>query len=591
MAAIREQGNELNRGITPLVRSSAGARVTLPADLQALPPAREAFLRFLTQAGVRDCEDVDAWKLVFTEAVANAIRHGCGRRKHAEVSVDWQAFGQTVRLSISDPGMGPDEALVDEPELPDDPLAEGGRGFFIIQQMCDRVTHWGGSNGYRLELERDCDQLVVPQWEDAAAAAETMDALLGDLATSYEFMSAFHRMGAALISGKGPVSFIREGLESLALLNPAKGGMIRLCLSEHVRPEIRESLAQLEDVWLPEEAPLRARSVLEDGESFFWNQPEEIAEDPILAQYASGGCFPVVANGKTLGCLVIGDRDEDGARRAEEFTNLRTFSDLFGIALANSNLQMHRAEEVRALKELEIAAEIQRNLLPILPPPKSENWEIILRHESAYEVAGDYVEACLDAQGNLVMALIDVMGKGVSAAMLATLFRTGLHMNLSQNHSLSELVESVNDVLTLQLGDVTMFITCAIVRIDSACTHADIVNAGHCPVVLLNKGKVVRQIEPSGAPLGLFADADYTVERVALAEMDGLIMVSDGAFEWETREGQWWGWDNFVSLAGECAEGQHPDVLWSRLKALQREHGEAGAPLKDDQTFLYWSKK
>ena len=590
MATIGEQSNKL-KAVSAPVFSTAGGRVDLPANLDALPPAREDFMRFLAQSGLREGADVEAWKLVFTEAVANAIRHGCGGSEKREVIVEWQVSGQKVSLTVSDPGMGPDEELVDHPELPADPLAEGGRGFFIIQQMCDRVTHWGGSNGYRLVLERDCPQIVVPQWEDAANAAETMDALLGDLATSYECMSAFHRMGAALISGKGPVAFIREGLESLALLNPAKGGMIQLCLSEHVRPEIRASLSELEDVWTPEEAPSRARHVLADGESFFWNKKEEVSEDPILSNYSSGGCFPVVANGKTLGCLVIGDREESSGRRAEDFTNLRTFSDLFGIALANSNLAIHRSEEARALKELELAAEIQRNLLPILPPPESPKWEIVMRHESAYEVAGDYVEACLDSEGNLVMALIDVMGKGVSAAMLATLFRTGLHMNLSQSHSLSELVESVNDVLTLQLGDVTRFITCAIVRIDPECTHADIVNAGHCPVVILDKGEVVRQIEPSGAPLGLFADADYTVERIALAELDGMLMVSDGAFEWETREGQWWGWDNLVELAGECAKGHHPDVLWNRLKALQREHGEAGAPLKDDQTFLYWSKK
>ena len=99
-------------------------------------------------------------------------------------------------------------------------------------------------------------------------------------------------------------------------------------------------------------------------------------------------------------------------------------------------------------------------------------------------------------------------------------------------------------------------------------------------------------MQPSGAPLGVFADANYEVERIALAEMDGLLMVSDGVFEWETRDKQWWGWDNLVALAAEYGScDHHPDVLWSRLKALQREHGETGAPLKDDQTFLYWSKK
>lgn len=577
------------------VRETLGASVALPAELRAIPPTRQRFLHAIGEAGAPESE-LEAWRLLFTEAVTNAIRHGCAGIEDAVVKVAWSIEATKVSLVIEDPGSGPSESTQEIPPLPEDELASGGRGLFIIASLSDEQAHWRSSGGHRHVISRKVEGWPSVETVPAALPHAEMDALLDELSNAYESLAAFHRMGAALISSHGADALVREGLRSLNLILPSGNGLLKLCLSEHVLPEIVGELAAVEAVVFSGDTPAHARQVLADGQSFFWETREAVKDDLMLRDFPSGCCLPVVAAGKTLGCVIVGDGTEGMKRRAEDWTNLRAFSDLLGIALANCNLRVLRSKQQRAMRELELAAEIQRNLLPILPPPISRDWEIVLRHRSAHEVAGDYVEACRDGEGNLVMAIIDVMGKGVSAAMLATLFRNGLHTNLSRPQPLQELVKSINDVLSLQFAEVTMFITCTLVRIDRDNTLAEIVNAGHAPVILLADGEISRQVNPSGPPLGLFPNADYVVDPVPLESFDRLLMVTDGLFEWEVREGgdgkpAWWGWENLLRVAAETS-GCHPDVFWNKVERLRRAESQrgGGTPPKDDQTMLYWSK-
>ena len=92
--------------------------------------------------------------------------------------------------------------------------------------------------------------------------------------------------------------------------------------------------------------------------------------------------------------------------------NVRTFSDLFGIALANADNTIVRAREQRAYQELEIAAEIQKTLLPLPTITCPPQWQVFAARRSARDVAGDYLEAQRSENGDTYLAVVDVMGKG-----------------------------------------------------------------------------------------------------------------------------------------------------------------------------------
>ena len=267
---------------------------------------------------------------------------------------------------------------------------------------------------------------------------------------------------------------------------------------------------------------------------------------------------------------------------------MRTFTDLFGIAVVNANHEIIHTREERVQRELEIASEIQQNLLPAAGIPETEHYRIWMQRKSAREVAGDYMEACLAKDGSLFLVTVDVMGKGVSAALLAAMFRTALHINLNNGLSLKHLIHSLNRILCYEVGDLTLFATCGIARIPPPFRTIEVVNAGHCPVLLLNRSELLDRIEPSGPPLGLFENTEYTVERFPLKERVGLLMVTDGLYEWE-RSGQIWGWESFM----EFVENQlplNPEQFWESLQLKIRE-AIGSEDTGDDQTMLYWEAK
>ncbi len=559
-------------------------RFVLPARISLLTDARKRFVEFLAQIGVESTH-ADGLVLGFTEALTNAIVHGCGGDDSKSVTLEWWNDDTSLTLAITHEGEGPPQEVFETASLPDDPLATSGRGFFLMRQLFDNCQLWRSSTGVRLELHKFFDSLGRTANED-----DDVSLILEELAHSYESLAAFQRMGNALITSKRTGDFLDEGLRSLRQIHGTEQPeALLLCLSDAVLDVVQEELSVVEGVRVAKAMPDLVREALASGDSFLWRSADELKKydtDHTFAGYSQGCVFPIMAQGVALGCLVAALRERDQAFEGAEINNLRTFTDLFGIALANANMQTVRRNENRAVRELELAAEIQKMLLPVSTPPQSEQWKVFMQHRSAEEVAGDYLEACHDEQGNLVMTVIDVMGKGVAAAMLASVYRTAFLMNLGKAQPLNELAKSLNQVLASTLGEMSSFVTCALVRIDPNFETMEIVNAGHCPVLTFNDDGVLDQIEPSGPPLGILEDSEYEVERRDIAEHRGVLLVTDGLFEWKQGE-SWWGWDRFVDLAGRKAFADPVD-FWNDI---QNRIGVAHGGLHDDQTLLFWRRE
>jgi anti-sigma regulatory factor (Ser/Thr protein kinase) len=95
----------------------------------------------------------NAWselELATAEALSNAIEHGCANRPEAEVVCRWEWIDETIRIEITDPShyQPPSRAG----RLPDDPLAEEGRGTFLIARLVDTVEHVATAQGHSIQL-------------------------------------------------------------------------------------------------------------------------------------------------------------------------------------------------------------------------------------------------------------------------------------------------------------------------------------------------------------------------------------------------------------------------------------------------------
>jgi len=559
-----------------------GQRLKIPADLQRLEEARAGLVAFLRKMGAT-VDDVARWELVLTEAVANAIVHGSGQDARRDIEVAWSAGGGQVRLEVTDSGCGPQENIPGA-KLPADPLQTSGRGLFLIQQSCDRVEQWRGPEGFRLVMWRNLPGLV--------AADENSDQLLqsalAEISQCYESLAAFYRLGDALIAAERLADFFRQAMGDLAKVIPHD--RMTLHLQPGLRAELREELGCLPFAACGEVAGPVVERVLCEGHELIWQDEREIAGDASWEGFACGVCEPLRAGGVTFGALAFARRRVPYLNAAELGT-VRTYADLFGIALANANNAIGREREQQALREIEIAAAMQADLLPLPLTTSQSGWRAVVRRRCARTVAGDYVDVCPTPDGGLLLAMVDVMGKGMSAALLAGMVRTALRIHVDIGRPFERLIHDLNGVLCQQTGDLTLFATCALVRISPDRRRAFIVNAGHCPVLWLD-GSVngaSREIAPSGPPLGLFLETEYIVEEQALASGDQLVLVTDGLYEWAGGADGAAGWTRLTELV-QARRRAGGEAMWEAMQERIRAALPGETEARDDQTLLVWER-
>ncbi len=552
----------------------------LPPNLDKLDNVREVFELFLSDVGLGN-EEIVMWKLVFTEAVTNAIEHGSGDDPKNRVRIEWWKENDSIGLGVQDNGKGPSDEIINSPDLPDDIFSSTGRGLFIIHQFCPNWEHWKGRQGYRIVLKKEYIHLNNP-----TLGKKELDSTLDELSACYESLSAFYRLGSNLVSTENLGEFINQSLDTLLESHNFDFGLI--VLGDELQVNTIREFEDFSRIVLLENAPLVTQKVMIDGDEFTWERAQEVGMDPLLKNLFCGCCMPIHGAGKLLGTLIVGRKNEGQLLKSSDLNSTRTFSDLFGIAFANQDLQIVRFREQRALRELEIAAEIHQKLLVVTEQPHSDQWELLLRHQSAREVAGDMVEASLDGEGNLLMAVIDVMGKGVSAAFMTAIFRTALHMNLKTPMPLNDLATAISAALCRELGEMIMFVTCTLVRVNKEATLLEIVNAGHCSTLVYREGKEIMEVEPSGPPLGLYPEIEYEVLEVPLKGNESLLAITDGLYEWNQGKGIF-GWENFRELARKELH-KSPARFWETLQGfIGKDFDEKER--EDDQTLLFWKMK
>lgn len=552
------------------------------SELARVEGLREAFGAFLHNARV-PAEEAARWRLVFTEALVNAIVHGNAQKPDQLIEVSWAVGDGVVRLEVVDGGPGPPvESLA--PRLPDDPLQAGGRGLFLIQQSCDRVEHWRGPKGFRLVMVRATPGVHVP----AAGNQELLDLALAEISQCYENLAAFYRLGDALIGAEALSAFFVRTAADIAKVVPHD--RLALHFDERLHPTLLADLAKLPFAGGPVPPDGVVERALQSGQEQVWEDAAEIHGDPVWGGYACGVSVPLRVSGVTWGALTLARR-----RRpylvAAELSTARTYADLFAIAVVNAHNASVRTREQQDLRDLEIASAMQTDLLPLPTLPVGRDWRAVVRRRSARSVAGDYVDVLATPNGGLLLAMVDVMGKGISAALFAGMVRTALHIHVEVGQPLSRLVHNLNRVLCRQIGDLTLFATCALVEISPARDRAFIVNAGHCPVLWLGPGPQgsVREYAPSGPPLGLYPTTEYVVEEQPLAPGDRLLLVTDGLYEWDSAGDEAGNWTRLVQLVSRRHHAGG-EALWESFQ--QRIHdampGEVEA--RDDQTMLFWER-
>lgn len=438
------------------------------------------------------------------------------------------------------------------------------------------VEYWTNETYNKLLISK-----IYPYKKNADNTVEAnalLEGALEELSFCYESLNTFYKLSTAFIEVLSVEKFIEEALEKMGQIIAYKS--LWVDFSHRILQPLLSELKSFKHYRASNQEILQ-------NEEFVWENAFEVKGNQELEAFPCGIKTPIVANDELWGTMVVTWEKEKVFHKARDLNTIRTFCDLIGIAIAYANNKLLQEEAQKAVHDLEIASHIQEKLLPVPTLPKSDKWMLYGERKSARKVSGDYIDAVVNKTGDIFLIIADVMGKGVPAALLASMLRSAFHMSVDREAFLIDIIYALNRNLSSHINNLCTFATCSIVKIDHRLSTLEIVNAGHCPSLLYSKNKLYKEVHPSGPPIGAFEDSVYKVEYYPLSECDTLILVTDGLFEWFLDD-KIWGWEQFKNYVQGHLENPHN--LWHNLQNLIQK-GKKNFFLEDDQTFLYWKLK
>jgi sigma-B regulation protein RsbU (phosphoserine phosphatase) len=278
--------------------------------------------------------------------------------------------------------------------------------------------------------------------------------------------------------------------------------------------------------------------------------------------------MPIAANGRLRGLISLGRRLSDLPYAREDNRLLLVVANQMGTFIENMELLGRLVEEERTARELEMAAEVQRRLFPAdgLEDDTLEIYGVCL---PALRVGGDYYDYFDTDARRTCIAIADVAGKGISAALLMSTVQASLRCQLmSGEKSLADVVSSMNRLLQRSTGDAS-YATFFLAQFDNRTHGLTFVNAGHNPPMLVRalpasprdagellhapgvprllsnrvvgtgagpaastaEEPLVRRLMTGGPIIGAFLDGPYEQETIQLQSGDILVVYTDGVTE------------------------------------------------------------
>ena len=293
----------------------------------------------------------------------------------------------------------------------------------------------------------------------------------------------------------------------------------------------------------------------------------------------------VEVEGDPRGLLLVGDKESRtgvGPFTDADYRSLSLFAAQAAIALENARLHRQALEKERLEREMELAAEIQRGILPV-ELAQVAGWELVGWNRPSRQVGGDYFGSFPLPDGSLGVVVADVTGKGVPAALLVSTLHSALKLMLDRNGASAELLARLNQHIC-EASSSNKFITLILARLAPDSDEVEYMNAGHNPGVVMRSNGEVALLGPSGVPLGLLRGSQYTTQTTKLGDGDLLCLYSDGITECEAPDDEQFELDRFTELLAAHRSEPLNGILSATDRAV-REFA-AGRSQNDDQTVV-----
>lgn len=292
---------------------------------------------------------------------------------------------------------------------------------------------------------------------------------------------------------------------------------------------------------------------------------------------------PLRARGEIVGALMLGPKETGTGFTSEDVNLLSSLAGQMAVSLQNALLVRDREQAVRLGEELRLAQQIQVSFLmtefPALP-----RFEVHATTIPSKEVGGDLYDLVQVGEREFVVAIADVAGKGVPAALLSSMLQASLRTQAGSIASCAEMLRNLN-ALVYRGTSVHQFATAFIARIHCDGPGLTFSNAGHNYPVIVRRDGDQQTLEKGGTVLGILERTGFEEERVMLATGDRLVLYTDGITEAEAPNREMYGEERLGDLLREMPPDLTAREITERIMAGVRAFIAGGEP-RDDMTLM-----
>jgi len=422
--------------------------------------------------------------------------------------------------------------------------------------------------------------------EDARTKPSTQKQL-GVAASQSDLLALIGKVGVTLLGSDS----LQKTLEQIAaLVYDAVPAERCLIMMKGEDGNLETSVARLRDAEKDVGEIRVSRNIIEEvvyqGKSVLTS---DVQHDPrfgtgtVILQGINSVLAVPLGVGENLFGLIYADSPIADAKFTEDHLKvLTTLASVAAIRVENARLLEERMERQRLENELQLAVEIQQRFQPSAPP-QIEGFDLQGISFPCYEVGGDYYDFIRLDDGQYLIALGDVSGKGTAAALLMSSLHAAVHAQAETNNSLVRKVNSINDYLANNTP-ANRFVTLFVAELNPEDGTINFVNAGHNPPVIVHSGGTVEQLGSGGLPLGIMSGFGYTLGKAQLHAGDVLVLYSDGVSEANNPTGEEFGIERLCEVIQ-----RHLDKPANRMRdriedALSKFSDNT--PAGDDITFV-----
>jgi sigma-B regulation protein RsbU (phosphoserine phosphatase) len=303
--------------------------------------------------------------------------------------------------------------------------------------------------------------------------------------------------------------------------------------------------------------------------------------DELLAQKIAA-LVPLRTGDETIGVILLGARPGGLAYSDDDLEYTRGLSDQAAVALENAWHFRETVEKKKLEKELELAADIQRRLLPATLQEVA-GYDVAANTRPARHVGGDYYDAIQRADGRIVYCVADVSGKGIAASLLMSNFQASLRALLSSGVPLAEVVTRMNNLMHASTA-ANKFVTAIFMDVDPATGHGRVVNAGHNDGVILRADGTAERLKAGGLAVGLMAGRTYAETEWQLAPGDLVALYSDGVTEANDPEENEYSIERLIDFLREQGGASADEIVRATYASVDAFADTA--PQYDDITMM-----